>query len=148
MDRLPVMTSSLPFPESGSENPFFTETRPWGSFTVLQDMPHYKLKLLQVTPGSRLSLQMHYHRAEHWFVVSGAAQVTVNDTTWLAPTGTAIDIPKEARHRVANPGPDLLEIIEVQHGESFEESDIVRFEDDYKRILLSFGFITGGGFGK
>jgi mannose-1-phosphate guanylyltransferase/mannose-6-phosphate isomerase len=111
-----------------------TEQRPWGSFTVLQDLPHYKLKQLRVTPGNRLSLQMHDKREEHWLVTRGTPQVTVGDRTWQAQVGEYIFIPKQARHRLANPGTEEVEIIEVQLGEYFGEDDIQRFEDDYNRL--------------
>jgi mannose-6-phosphate isomerase-like protein (cupin superfamily) len=113
---------------------FYHEERPWGDFTVLQDMPHYKLKQLRVQPGHRLSLQLHNHREEHWIVTQGNATVTVGSKTWVAATGEHIHIPVQTRHRLANLEETLLEIIEVQQGSSFAEEDIVRFEDDYTRI--------------
>jgi mannose-6-phosphate isomerase-like protein (cupin superfamily) len=109
------------------------EVRPWGGFTVLQDQPHYKLKHLVVNPGCRLSLQLHHHRAEQWFIVAGQAQVTVNEAVWMVETGQAVQVPKLAKHRIANLGTVPVELIEVQHGDSFDEADIVRFEDDYNR---------------
>lgn len=109
------------------------EERPWGSFTVLRDEPHYKLKQLVVKPGHRLSLQLHHQREEHWIVTKGTPRITVGDREWLAKTGEYIHIPKESRHRLENPGPDMVEIIEVQQGTYFGEDDIVRFADDYQR---------------
>jgi mannose-1-phosphate guanylyltransferase/mannose-6-phosphate isomerase len=113
---------------------FMTEERPWGTFTVLQSPDHYKLKQLVVKPGHRLSLQLHHQREEHWIVTRGNPMVTVGERTWQARSGEYIHIPKEARHRLENPGPDLVEIIEVQLGEYFGEDDIVRFADDYQRV--------------
>jgi mannose-6-phosphate isomerase-like protein (cupin superfamily) len=118
-------------PDDATAN--YTEQRPWGNFTVLNNVDHYKLKQLQVLPGQRLSLQMHHHREEHWIVTQGEPEITVGDKTWLAKTGEYIFIPKGEKHRLANPGLILAELIEVQLGESFSETDIVRFEDDYKR---------------
>jgi mannose-6-phosphate isomerase-like protein (cupin superfamily) len=109
------------------------EHRPWGSFTVLQDLAHYKLKQLQVEPGNRLSLQMHDKREEHWIVVRGTPEVTVGDRVWTAQTGEYIFIPTQTKHRLANPTKEIVEIIEVQLGQYFGEDDIIRFEDDYNR---------------
>lgn len=111
----------------------YKEERPWGNFTVLQDMPHYKLKVLTVAPDRQLSLQMHYHREEHWIVSKGQPQITVSDKTWQAKTGEYIHIPKEAKHRLSNFTNEIVELIEVQQGDSFAETDIVRFEDDFNR---------------
>jgi mannose-6-phosphate isomerase-like protein (cupin superfamily) len=110
------------------------EERPWGCFTVMQDNTRYKLKLIQIKPGHRLSLQVHQYRKEHWIITQGTAEVTVNDKTWQAQLGDHIHIPIAAKHRIANVGSDWLEIIEVQQGSSFSEEDIVRFEDDYNRV--------------
>jgi len=112
---------------------YYQEERPWGKFTVLQDLPHYKLKRLLVKSGQRLSLQLHHHRAEHWIVTQGEAEVTVGDKTWIAVVGEHIHIPIQTKHRLANSGSAELEILEVQQGTSFAEDDIVRFEDDYAR---------------
>jgi mannose-6-phosphate isomerase len=109
------------------------EHRPWGNYVVLRDLEHYKLKQLQVLPNQRLSLQYHHNREEHWIVTKGIATITVNEKTWDAPAGTYIFIPKEAKHRLANKSNELVELIEIQLGSSFEETDIVRLEDDYNR---------------
>ena len=84
-------------------------------------------------PNQRLSLQYHHNREEHWIVTKGVATITVNEKTWAAPAGSYIFIPKEAKHRLANLGEELVELIEIQLGTSFEETDIVRLEDDYNR---------------
>jgi mannose-6-phosphate isomerase-like protein (cupin superfamily) len=110
-----------------------TEERPWGAYTVLIDAPHMKVKQLWVKPGHRLSLQLHHQREEHWIVTQGVAEVTVDDTVQTIPTGTYIHIPRESKHRLANPGTEMLEILEVQQGTYFGEDDIVRFADDYQR---------------
>jgi mannose-6-phosphate isomerase-like protein (cupin superfamily) len=110
------------------------EERPWGSFTVLPSASYYKLKQLRVKPGNRLSLQMHYKREEHWVVVKGYPEITVGDKVWQAKPGEYIHIPFQTKHRLGNPSPEDVEIIEVQMGEYFGEDDIVRFEDDYQRV--------------
>jgi mannose-6-phosphate isomerase-like protein (cupin superfamily) len=119
---------------SGQPLTVYTENRPWGSFTVLQDLPHYKLKSLTVNPGQRLSLQLHHKREEHWIIVRGTPQITLGDSTWRAKTGDYIHVPVATRHRIANPGPEVVELVEIQQGSYFGEDDIVRFEDDYQRI--------------
>src|SRR5215217_956138 len=77
-----------------------TEERPWGSFTILDEGENYKVKRLEVLPGKRLSYQRHSRRAEHWFVVSGSAKVTLNGSEVLVPSGHSIDIPLGAAHRI------------------------------------------------
>jgi mannose-6-phosphate isomerase len=110
------------------------EKRPWGSYKVLEDDDQYKLKRIEVAPGQRLSYQKHFKRAEHWFVVTGQALVTLDGTDYLLNPGQAIDIPLEAVHRVANPSDEqMLIFIEIQTGIYFGEDDIVRFSDDYGR---------------
>ena len=108
--------------------------RPWGNYTVLSDdASDHKLKRIVVHPGKRLSYQRHAKRAEHWFIVSGKARVTLDGhVTELVP-GQAIDIPIGAAHRVANDGRVDVVFIEVQHGTYFGEDDIVRLEDDFGR---------------
>ncbi|MCL2436408.1 MAG: mannose-1-phosphate guanylyltransferase/mannose-6-phosphate isomerase [Clostridiales bacterium] len=110
-----------------------TEYRPWGSFTVLENSDFYKVKRLSVLPDKRLSYQMHYHRSEHWVIVSGTAVVTIEDTEKRLNSGESIYIPAGQKHRLFNPGKLPLEVIEVQNGEYLGEDDIVRFEDDYRR---------------
>lgn len=111
-----------------------TEQRPWGSHTVLDDRPDHKVKRILVRPGGRLSYQRHELRAEHWFVVSGAAVVVLDGASRRLGPGQAIDIPRGAAHRIENTGEAELVFIEVQHGDYFGEDDIVRLEDDYGRL--------------
>mgnify|MGYP003815396647 CR=1 FL=1 len=111
-----------------------TVKRPWGSYSVLEEGPHYKIKRIEVLPGARLSLQMHHHRSEHWVVVAGAAQVEIDGRERLLVENQAVDIPTAATHRLANPGKVPLEIIEIQSGPYLEEDDIVRFDDAYGRV--------------
>ena len=110
-----------------------SDERPWGSYTVLDDAPTFKVKQITVSPGKRLSYQSHEHRGEHWFVVHGTATVTLDDHEYLVEAGHAIDIPQQAKHRCANAGTEPLVFIEVQFGESFAEEDIVRYDDDFGR---------------
>jgi mannose-6-phosphate isomerase len=110
------------------------DERPWGSFTVLSDeAPDHKVKRLVVHPGRRLSYQRHAKRAEHWFIVAGTAEVTLDGVVTRLDAGQSIDIPQQGAHRVANPGHVDLVLIEVQRGTYFGEDDIVRLEDDYGR---------------
>jgi len=109
------------------------EQRPWGSFEVLSDEEDHKVKRIIVRPGQRLSYQRHALRAEHWFMVRGSANVTLDDEVIKITTGGHIDIPRGAAHRIQNPGDDDLVFIEVQHGDYFGEDDIVRLEDDFGR---------------
>lgn len=110
-----------------------TTHRPWGHYTILDQGPMYKLKSVLVNPGSRLSLQMHLHRSEHWVVIAGTARVTLGEEEIFLHTNQSIDIPKATRHRIENPGKVPLIVIEVQNGEYLEEDDIIRFHDDYRR---------------
>ncbi|MBG0790314.1 MAG: mannose-1-phosphate guanylyltransferase/mannose-6-phosphate isomerase [Desulfovibrionaceae bacterium] len=111
-----------------------TVYRPWGNYTVLEEGDHYKIKRIQVNPGARLSSQMHHHRSEHWVVVSGTAEVEVDNTPRILVENQFVDIPKASQHRLANPGKVLLDIIEIQSGPYLEEDDIVRFDDVYGRV--------------
>ncbi|TWI58428.1 mannose-1-phosphate guanylyltransferase (GDP) /mannose-6-phosphate isomerase, type 2 [Pseudomonas duriflava] len=108
--------------------------RPWGSYDSV-DMGHrFQVKRITVKPGAQLSLQMHHHRAEHWIVVSGTAQVTCDDKTFLLTENQSTYLPMTSVHRLANPGKVPLEIIEVQSGGYLGEDDIVRYEDVYGRV--------------
>jgi mannose-1-phosphate guanylyltransferase/mannose-6-phosphate isomerase len=111
-----------------------TVRRPWGSYTVLEEGPYYKIKRIEVLPSAKLSLQMHHHRSEHWVVIRGAAQVLVGEKELLLVENQSVDIPKATKHRLHNPGKVNVEIIEIQSGPYLEEDDIVRFEDVYGRI--------------
>jgi len=111
-----------------------TVYRPWGSYTTLEEGFFYKIKRITVLPGKRLSLQLHYHRSEHWVVVQGTAKVTVEGEETLVRSGESTFVQSGRRHRLENPGRVSLEVIEVQLGEYLAEDDIVRFDDDYDRI--------------
>lgn len=110
-----------------------TVFRPWGSYTVLEEGPGYKVKRVTVNPGGRLSLQMHHKRSEHWVVIAGTARVTCGNDVVDLQVGQSTAIPVETRHRLENPGTETLHIIEVQNGPYLGEDDIVRFQDDYGR---------------
>lgn len=110
-----------------------TVHRPWGSYTVLEQQERYQIKRITVNPGSKLSLQMHHHRHEHWVVVSGTARITNGDEVFLLYENQSTYIPAGVKHRLENPGVMDLELIEVQNGSYLGEDDIVRFEDDYGR---------------
>jgi mannose-1-phosphate guanylyltransferase / mannose-6-phosphate isomerase len=109
------------------------EHRPWGSFKVLHEGPGFKVKEIVVTPGGRLSLQSHRHRAEHWVVVAGTARITVDDQVLLLEPNQSVHIPLGAKHRMENPGEVPMHLIEVQCGGYLGEDDIVRYEDVYGR---------------
>lgn len=126
--------TTLPLPSSMTINGVAaTELRPWGSFTILEEGRGYKIKRIEVKPGHRLSLQMHYHRSEHWIVVSGTAKVTCGDNELILGSNQSTYVPQCHTHRLENPGVINLVLIEVQNGEYLGEDDIVRFQDDYAR---------------
>ncbi len=110
-----------------------TVTRPWGTYSVIEDGQRYKIKRIVVQPGASLSLQMHHHRSEHWIVVSGMAQVVNGGNDFLLDTNQSTFIPAGHKHRLHNPGVIDLVMIEVQSGEYLGEDDIVRFDDIYGR---------------
>ncbi|MDC8448491.1 MAG: mannose-1-phosphate guanylyltransferase/mannose-6-phosphate isomerase [Nitrospira sp.] len=110
-----------------------TVQRPWGSYTVLEEGPGFKVKRVTVNPGGRLSLQMHHQRSEHWVVISGTARVTRDQDVFDLHVGESTAIPVNTKHRLENPGQETVHIIEVQNGPYLGEDDIVRFKDDYGR---------------
>lgn len=107
--------------------------RPWGWYDSIDESERFKVKRIQVKPGASLSLQMHHHRAEHWIVVKGTAEVTCGDKIVLLTENQSTYIPLGETHRLRNPGTIPLEIIEVQSGSYLGEDDIVRLEDTYGR---------------
>ena len=107
--------------------------RPWGSYESLVTADRFQVKRIIVNPGQTLSLQMHHHRAEHWIVVHGTAEVTCEDKVFMMGEDESTYIPLGHKHRLANPGRIPLELIEVQSGGYLGEDDIVRFEDEYGR---------------
>ncbi|HJV83649.1 mannose-1-phosphate guanylyltransferase/mannose-6-phosphate isomerase [Noviherbaspirillum sp.] len=111
-----------------------TVARPWGTYTVLQEAPGFKIKRIAVKPGASLSLQMHHHRSEHWVVVSGTAQVINGEQTIKLEANQSTYIPAGSKHRLTNVGDTELALIEVQCGSYLGEDDIVRFDDVYGRV--------------
>jgi mannose-1-phosphate guanylyltransferase/mannose-6-phosphate isomerase len=113
--------------------------RPWGSYDGIEAGERFQVKRIVVDPGAALSLQMHYHRAEHWIVVRGTARVTRGEETFLLTENESTYIPPATRHRLENPGKLPLELIEVQSGAYLGEDDIVRFDDAYGRTNSGSG---------
>ena len=107
--------------------------RPWGSFISIIEELRWKVKIILVKPGEKLSLQMHHHRSEHWVVVSGTAKVEVDNKIEILSENESVYIPLGSKHRLSNPGKISLNLIEVQSGSYIGEDDIVRFKDTYGR---------------
>jgi len=107
--------------------------RPWGTYTVLAESPHYKMKKIVVKSHASLSLQMHKHRSEHWVIISGTAEIINGDKQFVMQRDQSTYIPAGSKHRLSNPGNEDLLLIEVQTGDYLGEDDIVRFEDNYGR---------------
>ena len=110
------------------------EERPWGWYDVIDQGNRYKVKSIEVNPNASLSLQKHLHRAEHWVVVEGTAQVEVDGKITIIKENESTYIPLGSKHRLSNPGKIPLRIIEVQSGSYLEEDDIERVDDDYGRV--------------
>jgi mannose-1-phosphate guanylyltransferase / mannose-6-phosphate isomerase len=111
-----------------------TVQRPWGSYTVLEDAPSFKVKRINVLPGGRLSLQSHEHRSEHWVVVAGAATITCGEKQVVMHANESIFIPAREKHRLENHGTETITLIEVQVGGYLGEDDIKRYDDVYGRL--------------
>ncbi len=107
--------------------------RPWGNYLSVVEENRWQVKLIQVKPGEKLSLQMHHHRSEHWVIVSGTAKVEINNNVSVLSENQSVYIPLGSKHRLSNPGKIDLTLIEVQSGSYVGEDDIVRFEDIYGR---------------
>ena len=120
--------------ESELHHIHLTAHRPWGTYTVLETNEKYKIKRIVVHPGKRLSLQKHFHRSEHWVVVSGTARITMGEKGFLLKPNESTYIPVGELHRLENPGKIDVVLIEVQVGSYLGEDDIVRIEDDFKRV--------------
>ena len=109
------------------------EERPWGWYDVIDEGDRYKVKNIEVKPGSSLSLQQHHHRTEHWIVVIGTAEVEIDSEKFIIGENKSIYIPLGSTHRLSNPGKIPLILIEVQSGSYLKEDDIVRIDDMYGR---------------
>lgn len=110
-----------------------SDTRPWGTWEVLESSSNYCVKKIVVKPQSILSLQLHHHRSEHWIIVEGEALVTLGEDILVKKANDAIYIPCETKHRIQNDTDKDVVFIEVQTGENLDENDIVRLEDKYGR---------------
>ena len=110
------------------------EVRPWGEFYVIADEKNYKIKRIEVNIGARLSYQYHLGRSELWLIIKGSAMVTIDGVEKTYNVGENVSIPLRAKHRVQNNSNQKLVFIEIQHGEYFDENDIVRIQDDFNRV--------------
>ena len=108
-------------------------SKPWGFYQVIEEGEKYKIKRIVINPGGKLSLQNHQHRSEHWVVVKGEAEVTIENNITVLNLNEYIFIPHKAKHRLANNSFEDLIIIEIWYGDNLSEEDIIRFEDIYKR---------------
>ena len=108
--------------------------RPWGTWRVVDVDDAFSVKRLVVLPGERLSLQRHFKRSEHWFVVAGTGRVTLGTRTRRVTPGDAVDIPVRVAHRLENVGKVPLTLVEIQYGSLLDEADIERLSDDYRRV--------------
>ena len=131
--KVKKVVEKLKASDSQLHNIHLTGHRPWGTYTVLEESAGYKIKRIEVKPGSRLSLQKHFHRNEHWIVVSGTATVTVGEETRLVRPNESTYIKMGEVHRLENQGKIPVVLIEAQVGEYTGEDDIVRISDDFKR---------------
>lgn len=110
------------------------DTRPWGTWEVLESENNFCVKRIKVIPGGKLSLQLHHHRSEHWILVKGEAIITLGEQQIRKKAGENVFIPQEIKHRIQNNSSSDVEFIEVQIGENLDENDIVRLEDVYGRV--------------
>ena len=115
--------------ESNALETEMTRTPPWGTVTMLEEGNRYRINRIMVKPGHNISCQMHYHRSEHWIVVSGTAKVICDGQETLLKQKESTYVPMNTRHRVENPGVIPLVMIEVQNGEYLGDDDIVRFSE-------------------
>ena len=116
--------------ETSPVEPTVSRTPPWGKATVLEEGPRYRINRIEVKPGHYISTQMHYHRSEHWIVVSGTAKVIFNGQETLLMQKQSTYVPMNTPHRVENPGVIPLVMIEVQNGEFLGDEDIIRFSEE------------------
>ncbi|HWU44080.1 MAG TPA: sugar phosphate nucleotidyltransferase, partial [Bdellovibrio sp.] len=110
------------------------EYRPWGYFEILKDTEHFKSKVIRVNSHAQISYQSHAKRAEHWTITQGSGEVVLNDEVIPVQVGSHVFIPTGVKHRIRNTTEQMLEFVEVQIGSYFGEDDIIRYQDDYKRI--------------
>lgn len=110
------------------------DTRPWGTWEVLDGDDNFCVKRICVHPKSQLSLQLHHFRSEHWIIVKGQAKVTLGDQIIRRQADESVYIPVNTKHRIENDTDQAMEFVEIQTGENLDENDIVRFEDVYGRV--------------
>lgn len=110
------------------------DTRPWGTWEVIDCGEGFCVKHITVNPGGILSLQLHHFRAEHWIIVKGKATITLGELEIIKNAGESVYIPVETKHRIQNNTDSVVEFVEVQCGDNLDENDIVRFEDKYGRV--------------
>lgn len=122
--------SNQPLTISPSTKPEVTRTPPWGQVTILEKGERYQINRIEVKPGSHISTQMHYHRSEHWIVVSGTARLVIDGQETLLHQKQSTYVPMNTPHRVENPGVIPLVMIEVQNGEYLGDDDIIRFPEN------------------
>ena len=122
--------------EEDKNNYYVKVYRPWGNFLSIKEDHNWKIKRIEVNPNSSLSLQLHKHRAEHWIVVKGSADVEINKKFFKLKENQSCFIPKGEKHRLSNSEKEPLIIIEVQSGEYLGEDDITRFQDEYGRKVI------------
>ena len=108
-------------------------SKPWGSYEVLETKSNYVIKRLVVKPGAILSLQSHLHRSEHWVVVEGVAEITIESEVSTLKSNKSVFIPQKTKHRIANKEKNDLSIVEIWYGDILDEKDIIRYEDIYNR---------------
>lgn len=133
-DRVREVAESLATLEGRPESDIHLKVyRPWGSYETLLLSERFQVKGIEVNPGEENSLQLHYHRAEHWIVVSGTAEVAIDDKVSLLTENESVYVPLGRKHRIKNPGSIPLVFIEVQSGTYLGEDDIVRLQDNYDR---------------
>lgn len=129
---IPGSIAHLPFTQRGL--PAESEERPWGSWMLLYEAEGIKVKLIEVLPGHRLSLQYHHHRSEYWTCISGRANAQIGDNVVEMEPRSSVEIPLGMLHRLGNLGTEPVLIVEVQRGRILREDDIVRISDDYHRV--------------
>lgn len=131
--RVKDVVDTLKIAKSKLADEHVYEHRPWGKYEILRDQENFKSKVIHVLPKQQLSLQSHTKREEHWLITKGHGEVVLNDEVIPVKPGTYIKIPLGAKHRMRNPGNEVVEFVEVQMGSYFGEDDIIRYQDDYKR---------------
>jgi len=115
------------------------EEKSWGYYAVLEEGTSYKIKRVYIAPNQKLSLQMHYHRSEHWIVIKGMALVTIGDKEFFLRSGESTFVQCGVQHRIENPGVIPLEVIEVEIGQYISEDDIVRIDDPFEMKQYAAG---------